>query len=117
MRLLLDEMYPPAAAARLRDRGLDAMAVKELPELAGQEDVDVLAAAACDRRVLVTENVADFALIGRTQGHVGIIFCHHRRFPRDARRIERLVLALEALDRAEPYGLGEEPIQWWLKPG
>lgn len=109
-------MYPPAAAERLRARGVDAVAVKELPELAGQEDADVLAAAALDHRVLVTENIADFAVIGRTEHHVGIVLCHPRRFPRDARRIERLVLALASLDRAAPHGLGEEPLQWWLQP-
>jgi Domain of unknown function (DUF5615) len=73
--LLLDEMYPPALAARLRERGMDAIAVKEFAELAGLDDEAILALAKLDNRVLVSENVADFALIGRTVDHVGIVFC------------------------------------------
>ena len=35
MKLLLDEMHAPAVAARLRDRGHDAVAVKERADLIG----------------------------------------------------------------------------------
>lgn len=87
-------MYPPAAAARLRDRGVDAVAVTESMALAGLDDEFLLALAALDQRVLVTENISDFALLGRTAEHVGIVFCHLRRFPRGAAHIERLVDAL-----------------------
>lgn len=114
-RLVLDEMYPPAAAEPLRERGIDALAVKESAELSGLGDRELLAFAAADQRVLVTENVADFAVLARTEEHVGIVFCHPRRFPRDRDHIPRLVTALEALSKSAPPGLGSQPVQWWLE--
>lgn len=116
MRFLLDEMYPPAAAERLRDRGVDAVAVKESAALAGLEDDALLALASLDRRILVTENIADFAVLGRTSEHVGIVFCHPRRFPRSRDHLRRLVEALVLLASSEPPGLGDQPSHWWLEP-
>jgi len=115
VRLVLDEMYPPAAAELLRQRRVDALAVKESAALSGLEDRELLAFAARDQRVLVTENVADFAVLARTEEHVGIVFCHPRRFPRDPDHIPRLVTDLAALSTSAPPGLGSQPIQWWLE--
>jgi hypothetical protein len=47
-RLLLDEMYPPALAASLRDQGHDVLAGAALPELAGRPDDMVLDARCRD---------------------------------------------------------------------
>ena len=102
---MLDEMYPPAAAELLRQRGIDTLAVKESAELCGLGDRELLAFAAVDRRVMVTENVADFAVLARTEEHVGIVFCHPRRFPRDADHIVRLVTALADLAKSAPASL------------
>ena len=55
-------MYPPALAAALSEHGVEAATVMDLG-LAGQPDLDVLEAAAADERVLLTENVADFAAL------------------------------------------------------
>lgn len=45
--LLLDEMYPPALASRLRDRGHDVLAALDLEVgLSSRSDEDVLAWAA-----------------------------------------------------------------------
>lgn len=115
MRFVLDEMYPPAGAELLRQRGIDALAVKESAELSGLGDRELPAFAAGDQRVLVTENVADFAVLARTEEHVGIVFCHPRRFPRDPDHIPRLVTALTALSKSPPPELGSQPIQWWLE--
>ena len=112
---MLDEMYPPVAAGRLRARGVDALAVKESPDLQGLGDAELLGLAALDGRVLVTENISDFAILGRTADHVGLVFCHPVRFPRDAGHLAALVDALAALDTDAPAGLGEQPTQWWLK--
>jgi hypothetical protein len=68
VRFLLDEMYPPVAAEQLRRRGVDAVAVKESPAFTGLEGDILLALAESDRRVLVTENIADFAVLGRVAG-------------------------------------------------
>jgi len=89
VRLLLDEMHAPRVAARLRDRGHDAVAVKECAELVGMSDEDLLRVAAADERAVVTENVKDFAplhqlIAAAGQRHSGLIFTHPRRFPRSA---------------------------------
>jgi hypothetical protein len=115
VRFLLDEMYPPVAAEQLRRRGVDAVAVKESPAITGLEDDILLALAALDRRVLVTENIADFAVLGRVAEHVGIVFCHPKRFPRTMDHIQRLVEALDLLASSKPPGLGDQPTQWWLQ--
>jgi hypothetical protein len=62
LKLLLDEMYPPSLARALGRAGVDAVTASELG-LAGRSDYDVFAAAITERRVLLTENVADFARI------------------------------------------------------
>ena len=90
------------------------MAVKEFPELRSLDDASLLAIATLDRRVLVTENVSDFATLARTAEHVGLVFCHPARFPRNADHLGALVDALVALDADPPAGLGERPMQWWL---
>ena len=89
MKLLLDEMHAPRVAARLRERGHDAVAVKERAELIGMSDEDLLRAATVDERAVVTENVKDFAPLHQYistagQRHSGLIFTHPRRFPRSA---------------------------------
>jgi len=62
LRLLLDEHFDHAIAEQLRRRGVDAVAVqKERPDLEGQPDHELLRAAAAERRVVVTNNVRDYA--------------------------------------------------------
>jgi hypothetical protein len=58
---LIDEMFPVAAAALLRDTyGHDAVHVAEAG-LRAAEDAQVAAAARREGRAVITENVADFA--------------------------------------------------------
>ena len=66
MRLLLDEHYSHTIAEELRRRGVDAVATQnERPELEGQDDDVILRAATLERRVVVTNNVRDYApLVG-----------------------------------------------------
>jgi predicted nuclease of predicted toxin-antitoxin system len=116
VRLLLDEMYLPALAACLRERGMDAIAVKEFAELAGLDDEAILALAKLGNRVLVSENVADFAFIGRTVDHVGIVFLSSETVPSRCRSSHGLVSAPVQLDRHPPFGLGSDRIDWWLQP-
>jgi Domain of unknown function (DUF5615) len=60
--LLLDEMYPPALAQRLRDHGHDVLAALDIQVgLASRSDEDVLAWASGHDRCVVIENVRDFA--------------------------------------------------------
>jgi len=62
VRWLLDEMYPPAAAAELGRLGHDARSVAG-SALAGADDEHPYELAAGEDRVLVTENFADYALL------------------------------------------------------
>ncbi len=110
MRLLLDEMYAPAVAAALRARDHDVVSVHDASHvfLAGAADADVLAAARCEERTLVTENVRDFrplesALLAAGSHHAGLIYTSNRQFPRgDPGTTGRLVRALDALLRITP---------------
>lgn len=123
MRLLLDEMHAPRAAARLRERGHDAVAVKERAELIGMSDEDLLRAATVDERAVVTENVKDFAALHQNlsaagQRHCGLILTHPRRFPRSSPGcVPALADALDAF-LAEHAPMLEDvgSFAWWLEP-
>lgn len=117
MKLLLDEMWPPTLAVQLRSRGHDVAAVGERPDLRGQPDVRVFAAAQTEGRALVTENVIDFRplaaeALSRGDPHAGLIFTSNRRFPRhDPRTVGRLVAALHVLLSSGVAVAGSE---YWL---
>ena len=121
MRLLLDEHFSPEVARQLRDRGHDALAVRDHPDARGLSDRDVVALATRQRRAVVTENVADIvelhraAIITRTS-HFGLIFTSSRQFPRTRRSIGRLVRALEALLTEHPSTDELRDQTWWLEP-
>lgn len=59
--LLLDEMISPKVAEQLRALGVDVVAISESPTLRRTPDPDVLELAAGQARVLVTDNIKDFA--------------------------------------------------------
>ncbi|MGH3913828.1 MAG: DUF5615 family PIN-like protein, partial [Pseudonocardiaceae bacterium] len=82
MTLLLDEMYPPALAEKLRAQGHDVLAVAEDFDLVGSDDEAVLAYAIAAQRCLVTENVRDFAALAKHTTHYGLLLTHPRRWPR-----------------------------------
>ena len=101
MKLLLDEMYPPALAEALRGSGIDASSVGERG-LGGRSDPDVLAAAAADGSVLLTENVADFARLAAehlTTGghHPGVLIALSSRFSRRPSGINAIAAAVRAV--------------------
>jgi len=100
LRLLLDEHYNHAIAEELRRRGIDAVAIqKERPELEGQDDDVLLRAATLERRVVVTNNVRDFAPLVEDFGlsgemHFGVLFTDDATFPRTHAGIGLMVRAL-----------------------
>lgn len=118
MRLLLDEMYPPAIAAGLR-ANRDVVAVQEEETLGGLTDQDLFAEAQRLRRALVTENVVDLLPLAiettaRGQAHHGLILTTNNSFPRHGRRfVGRLVRALDDFlaDHQEDEMLG---VVHWL---
>jgi Domain of unknown function (DUF5615) len=105
LKLLLDEMCPPAVAEQLRERRRDVEAVAEHSELRALADVDLFAVAQQERRAVVTENIDDFSAIAddydrRGQPHHGLVFVNPRGWFRgDPRTIGRMVTTLgELLD-------------------
>lgn len=119
MKLLLDEMYPPAIAEGLRARGHDAAAVAERPELRGLSDPSLFAAAQTEGRAVVTENVRDFVPLAddhesRGAAHHGLVFVHPAKHPRgDPRTIGVMVTALDALAARFAAG-GPTSLRVWL---
>lgn len=96
--VLLDEMYPPSLAQKLRADGHDVLAVLDLEVgLASRSDADVLAWATRHQRCVVTENIRDFARLASVTPHAGIVFVSPRRFPRTATGMAKLSTALGQL--------------------
>jgi hypothetical protein len=103
VKLALDHHYSPRIAEGLRDRGHDAVAAIEAGWEA-EDDEPLLVLCADDERALLTNNVADFAVIGRrwhTEGrtHRGLIFSSDASLPRTRDNIGRYVDVLDALMR------------------
>jgi predicted nuclease of predicted toxin-antitoxin system len=101
LKLLLDEMYPPALAKALREAGIEASTALELA-LTGRSDPDLLAAAIAQGYTVLTENVADFARISAehvTAGHhhSGVLIALSSRFTRRPVGISPLVAAITAV--------------------
>jgi hypothetical protein len=118
LRFLLDEHYPGWLAEKLTADGVDTVALNaHRPELRGVEDVSVLRAATAEGRVVVTEDVSTFGLATRqVTDHVGVVFCHHARYPRTRSGLALLHRALLLLAAEPPAGLGTLPVEWWLSP-
>jgi hypothetical protein len=104
VKLLLNEMWAAAIARQLRERGVDAIAATEAPDrYRGVPDHEVFARARADGRVIVTDNVPDFAALvadaaSRGEMHPGVVFAVRPAFDRGHPRITgRMVRALAAL--------------------
>ena len=97
--ILLDEMLSPSIAEQLRDRGLDAIALTELPGLSGVADYEVLTYATSVNRIVVTRNVRDFVVLDRQwrdagRPHSGIACLDSQAFRQDRAFIGNVVAAL-----------------------
>ena len=116
IRFLLDEHYPGWLAEGLATDGVEAVALTaHRPGLRGVDDQRVLEAAEAERRVVVTEDVSTFSAAAvLVPDHLGIVYCHHGRFPRTRPGLEKLRKALVVLAADPPAGLGEHPVVWWL---
>lgn len=114
VRFLLDEHYPGWLAAQLTEAGFDSSAVVLRDELRGVDDTTVLRTAAEEQRIVVTEDVTTFSLaMTAVPEHAGVVFCHHRRFPRTRPGLTRLGDALIAFAESPPCDV-EAPFTWWL---
>jgi hypothetical protein len=101
VKLLLDEMYPPALPAIPEAAGIEANTAAALG-LAGHADAEVFAAAVVGGYVVLTENVGDFTRIAAehiTGGHHhhGLLVALSSRFSRRPAGIAALVAAIKAI--------------------
>src|SRR5262245_29654140 len=98
-------MFSPAIAAELQSRGIDARAVAADPVLRALSDLEILQTALLERRVLVTNNVADFESLRRAWQAAerevpGLIYTSDLSFPRARAFFSRLTAALEVVAAA-----------------
>jgi uncharacterized protein with PIN domain len=96
VRFLVDEMFPPTTCRHLAERGHDAVHVRDRGVNA-RPDPEVSAVATQEGRVLVTENVKDFA---RVEGVV--IVCVLKSRLRIRRMDEHLAAILDAWAEGNP---------------
>jgi 3-hydroxyisobutyrate dehydrogenase-like beta-hydroxyacid dehydrogenase len=97
MRFLVDEMFPPSTCDALAKRGHDAVHVRDRG-IDARPDPEVAAAAAREGRVLVTENVKDFAA-----EHDIVIVCVLKSRLRRRGMIEHLAQLLDRSATANPH--------------
>jgi len=108
IRLLTDEDVYGSVAAKLREKGLDAVSTPELGRL-GESDESQLEWATREGRVVRSFNVADFARIHHqwlreSRHHTGVVVSRQRPIGDLLRRIEALASSLdgdEMRDRLE----------------
>jgi predicted nuclease of predicted toxin-antitoxin system len=101
LRFLIDEMFPPATAERLRDHhGHDALHVTEAG-LGASDDAEVAAAARAQSRAVVTENVVHFA----GQRDLVLVFVRKRNLPTGGAQASALATLLDrwAAGHPAPY--------------
>jgi hypothetical protein len=106
VKLALDHHYATQIAVQLRKRRCDVVAAIERGWEA-EDDETLLSLCTADKRALLTNNVADFAVIARrwaVQGrhHAGLIFTSDAGMPRSHHTLGRYVTALQTLIRAHP---------------
>lgn len=95
---LIDEMFPTATAELLRGtHGHDAVNVAEIG-LRAAEDSHLAAAARAQGRVVVTENVADFA----GERDVALAFVLKKNLPAGGGQAVALATALDRWAQANP---------------
>lgn len=99
MRFLIDEMFPASTSIRLAERGHDAVHVRDRGVNA-RPDREAANVATLENRVLVTENVKDFA----AASDLAVVCVSKSRLPAKG-MAEHLARLLDswAADNPEPY--------------
>jgi len=118
LKLLLDEMYPPAIAEQLRARDHDVVAVTEHPALRSIPDEQLFAYAQTEQRAVVTENARDYrpiadARAARGRSHFGLVLVDSSKYPRGvSRTIGRMVTGLGKLLSMHPGDDATGLVHW-----
>ena len=122
MKLLIDEMYPPAVAEQLRKAGHDAVSVQDDPNVRGLDDPALCGLALTSGRAVVTENTADFLRIIRDRVAAGepapaLVITSDRSFPRHSASFTgRAVRALCGFREAHQGADPASGAVYWLQP-
>jgi predicted nuclease of predicted toxin-antitoxin system len=95
MRFLVDENFPYPAVDRLRQRGHDAVAVRDI--MRGATDEEVLARARLENRVLVTAD-KDFGemIFARSESAPGVLLVRSR-IAHPARKVDLMAQVVDSL--------------------
>jgi predicted nuclease of predicted toxin-antitoxin system len=106
VRWLIDEMLPPDTATELNRRGHDGTSVASLG-LAGQADPVVFDRVVAEGRVVVTENIADFAALldqrlRNDEPAVPVVFVRKADLPRRGALPHHLAERLHTWAEANP---------------
>ena len=108
MKLVLNEMWAAEIARQLRRRGHDVVAATELPaRYRGIPDQGFFTRAREDGRVIVTDNVPDFAILvadaaSRGEDQPGVVFAVRPAFDRaQPDLVGRMTRALDRLLRRD----------------
>jgi predicted nuclease of predicted toxin-antitoxin system len=101
VRLVLDNHYPVAVAARLRATGFDVVTASEL-HCADATDAELLTHCTDLGRALLTNNAVDLVPIARQRqaegrAHAGIVLTSDTTFPRHRNAVAPLIEALTTL--------------------
>jgi predicted nuclease of predicted toxin-antitoxin system len=122
VKLLIDEMYPPAIAEQLRKAGHDAISVQEDPGARALDDSAVCGLALSAGRAVVSENAADFLRILRYRAATGepapaLVITSNRSFPRrSASFVGQAVRALCAFCETHQEADAASGAVYWLQP-
>ncbi len=115
-------MYSPTIAETLRARGFDAVSVGERADLRAARDEVIFEAAQSERRVIVTNNVRDFAPLAEAALQTnspwcGLVLTSDRSLPRSKANVAVLADLLAALLEAHS-DTDELPsrIEWLAPP-
>jgi len=101
VRILVDEMYPPALAESIRLAGIEATTATDL-RLAGASDEELFGAAIAGGYAMLTENVGDFARIAAEHSnaaghHRGVLIALSSRFSRRPGGVQPLARAIRSI--------------------